>query len=151
MDKPNSERAAFVSPYLNRRLRSVEEVMKARQRQEMVIEQGELEVHGSGQGEGEVRLRLVYSRQEEQGGNTGLCRWRLEPERPLLLRACSWKKLSWKGNLSPGMQQSSNIKVTANSNCPHVNPGKKVVSAYGSAGKWQPVFSDSEWYCSGRC
>ena len=65
MDKPNSERAAFVSPYLNRRLRSVEEVMKARQRQEMVIEQGELEAHGSGQGEGEVRLRLVYSRQEE--------------------------------------------------------------------------------------
>ena len=65
VDKPNSERAAFVSPYLNRRLRSVEEVMKARQRQEMVIEQGELEAHGSGQGEGEVRLRLVYSRHEE--------------------------------------------------------------------------------------
>ena len=66
MDKPNSDRAAFVSPYLNRRLRSVEEVMKARQRQEMVTEQGELAMQGSGQGEGEVRLRLVYSRQEEE-------------------------------------------------------------------------------------
>ena len=65
MDKPSSECAAFVSPYLNRRLRSVEEVMMARQRQEMVTEQGELETHGSEQGEGEVRLRLVYSRQEE--------------------------------------------------------------------------------------
>ena len=37
--------------------------MKARQRQEMVTEQGELAMQGSGQGE--VRLRLVYSRQEE--------------------------------------------------------------------------------------
>ncbi len=65
MDKPSSECAAFVSPYLNRRLRSVEEVMMARQRQEMVTEQGELDAHGSEEGEGEVRLRLVYSRQEE--------------------------------------------------------------------------------------
>ncbi len=39
--------------------------MKARQRQEMVTEQGELETQGSGQGKGEVRLRLVYSRQDE--------------------------------------------------------------------------------------
>lgn len=39
--------------------------MKARQRQEMVTEQGELAMQGSGQGEGAVRLRLVYSRQEE--------------------------------------------------------------------------------------
>lgn len=64
MEKLDSERAVFVSPYLNRRLRSFEEVMKVRQRQELADQQVEDESQGATRGEG-TRLRLVYSREED--------------------------------------------------------------------------------------
>ncbi len=69
MDKLNSERAAFVSPYLNQRLRSFDEVMEARQRQEICGEQGE-ELASASRGKGGVRLRLVYSRPEDASAAT---------------------------------------------------------------------------------
>lgn len=63
MDKLNSERAVFVSPYLNQRLRSFDEVMEARQRQEICGMQGE-ELAPASRSKGGVRLRLVYARPE---------------------------------------------------------------------------------------